>query len=363
MYETVLSVLGADPTVLGQNLLLRAGLSAITAFAVTVLATRALLCVLLRAGVSERVDKTDSDELKELHSHKASTPTMGGVSMVVGLGVATVLWAPLSNPYISTGLLVILGFATLGFLDDWIKLTQEKKKGMSIRAKLGWQILLASAMALALYFFGRGPGSTVEVDIPILRSTHLVLPALGFLGFATLVMVASVNAVNFTDGLDGLASGCAVVTGATFAGVAYLAGDAVSAAGFGMPFVEGGSELAVLGAALAGTGLGFLWHNCFPARLFMGDTGSLALGSAIGFMAIAVKQELLLPIVGAVFVAEGLSVVLQIAWFRITGKRLFLIAPLHHRYQFLGWHETQITIRFWISSAVSAAVGAVALRM
>ncbi|MHC5036658.1 MAG: phospho-N-acetylmuramoyl-pentapeptide-transferase [Planctomycetota bacterium] len=363
MVEFILSWLGVDGSPLAQNLLLRVGCAAITAFVVTVLGTRWLLRILVRVGATERVDKTDSEKLADLHKSKSSTPTMGGVALVAGLLAGTCLWSLPSNPYIQTGILLVLGFAGLGFLDDWTKLKREGRKGMTIRGKLAWQSLLGLSCALSLYLLGREADGSVVVAMPVLRSLQFTLPAGIFLVFATLVLVTTVNAVNFTDGLDGLASGCAVITGIPLAAVAYLAGSGDLAAGIGIPFVEGAGELSVFGGALIGCGLGFLWHNCFPAQLFMGDTGSLALGAGIGYIAIAVKQELLLPIVGAVFVAEGLSVLLQVLSFRLTGKRLFLIAPLHHRYQFLGWPETQITIRFWISAVVSATAGAVALKM
>ncbi|MHC4598188.1 MAG: phospho-N-acetylmuramoyl-pentapeptide-transferase [Planctomycetota bacterium] len=363
MVGNLIDMLGGNSLAFSENVLLRAFLAALTAFAATALSTRWLLLILARLGVCERVDKTDSEPLKNLHKGKASTPTMGGIAMVAGFGVAVLSWTPAGHPHVLTGLLLVLGFALLGFLDDWIKLTRSERKGLTIRGKLGAQFLLAFAGALALYLLGRGPDGAVAIHVPFVSALVAPLPPVVYVGFATLVLVVTVNAVNFTDGLDGLASGCAVVTGITLSALAYLAGGAATASGLGIPFVEGAGELAVFGAALAGCGLGFLWHNCFPARLFMGDTGSMALGAAIGYVAVAVKQELLLPIVGAVFVAEGLSVLLQVLSFRLTGKRLFLIAPLHHRYQFLGWPESRITIRFWISAVVSAAAGAVVLKI
>ena len=363
MFEIILRLAGANGQALAGNLPLRAGLAAFTAFAVTALATRWLIGFLGRLHVAERVDKKDSEKLAELHGDKKDTPTLGGLALVFGMTTATLLWTDLANAYVWTGVLLVAGFAGLGLLDDWIKLVREDRKGLTIRGKLTGQLALGAAAAAGLYLLGRGPDGLVEVYVPLLPSFRPALPGILFLGFAVVVLVATVNAVNFTDGLDGLASGCAVITGVPLAAFAALAGSAGSAASLAIPYVEGAGELAVFGAALGGTGLGFLWHNCFPARLFMGDTGSMALGAAIGYMALAVKMELLLPLVGAVFVAEGLSVLLQVLSFRITGRRLFLIAPLHHRYQFLGWPETRITIRFWISAAVSAAAGAFALQV
>lgn len=361
MLEILLRSLGVDTTGLAANLPLRAGLAALCAFALCALGTRALLALLLRLRVAEAVEKTDSEKLAELHKEKAHTPTMGGISMVAGLAVATLFFAAPLNEYVLVGLLLTGAFALLGFLDDWIKLTRPGAKGLSIKAKLAWQTLLAAGAAVFLHGQGADTAGLVDLYVPFLPGVHPALPPALFVGFAALVLVTTVNAVNFTDGLDGLASGCSAISAAAFAVFAGLAGSATLAPAFGLPFVDGASELAVFAAALAGTGLGFLWHNGFPARLFMGDTGSLALGGALGYTALALKLELLLPLVGAVFVAEGASVLLQVLSFRLTGRRLFLIAPLHHRYQFLGWPETRITLRFWISAVVGATAGVIAV--
>ncbi len=360
MFETLLPRFGSSAP---EDLLLRTGLACSVAFLATVFGTRWLLAFLRRRNVSEHVDKTDSEKLKELHKNKSETPTMGGIAVVGGFAAALLLWADLDNPYILPGLALVIAFASLGFLDDWVKLVKSGRKGLSIRGKMAWQIVIALAAAWTLYTLGHGPDGLVDVRVPLVGAASASLPALAFAALAILVMVSTVNAVNFTDGLDGLASGCAVITCLPLAVCALCASSPGTASAMSIPFVEGAGELAVFAGAMTGAGLGFLWHNCFPARLFMGDTGSLALGGAIGYLALALKLELFLPLLGAVFVAEGLSVVLQVLSFRLTGRRIFLIAPLHHRYQFKGWPETQITIRFWISAAVSAAAGTAALKL
>jgi phospho-N-acetylmuramoyl-pentapeptide-transferase len=363
MVEWLLAGLGIPCGALSGDVPLRMGLSAITAFLATALAARWLLPLLKRLGISEKVEKTDSEALAELHKGKAHTPTMGGLALVAGMAVASLLWADPRNPYVAAGLLLVLAFTAVGFADDWIKLTRKGRKGMTIKGKLAWQIGLSAGAALLLWAAGRGPDGSVGFFLPFAGAWAPALPAGLFIAFAIFVLTATVNAVNFTDGLDGLASGVSVIALVPLAGLAFAAGQAESARALGLPFVQGSGEAAVLAAASAGAGLGFLWHNCFPARMFMGNTGSLPLGAVLGFTALAARVELLLPLFGAVFVAEGLSVALQIVSFRLTGKRLFLIAPLHHRYQFLGWPESRITVRFWIAAAVAALAGGAVLRV
>ncbi|MCU0722401.1 MAG: phospho-N-acetylmuramoyl-pentapeptide-transferase [Planctomycetes bacterium] len=363
MIGWILSLLAADSGDFARDVLLRAGLASITAFCLTALATRFLLPWLKRRRVAERVDKTDSEKLAELHKGKADTPTMGGLALSAGVLASALLWADPRNPYVRCGLLLLAGFAALGFLDDWIKLTCKGRKGLTIKGKLLWQIALSAGAAVCLWTAGRTAAGGVEVLAPLWHAGFVVLPAALFLPFAVFVLVSTVNAVNFTDGLDGLASGVSVIALVPLAVLAWAAGRPDAAGWLGIPLVPGCGEASVLASAAAGAGLGFLWHNCFPARMFMGNTGSLPLGAMVGFTALAAKAELLLPLFGAVFVAEGMSVALQILSFRLTGRRLFLIAPLHHRYQFLGWPESRITVRFWIAAAVSAVAGAAVLRM
>ncbi len=285
---------------------------------------------------------------------KKGTPTMGGLMILSGLIVATLLWANLANPYIWIVLLVMIGFGLIGFYDDFLKVTRQTHNGFSGRIRLLLEALIAVTACAAMMWLG-GPYTT-GLALPAINGFVVDLGVF-FLVFGPFVIVASGNAVNLTDGLDGLAIVPVMIACATFGIIAYLAGNAIFSTYLGINFVPGAGELAVVVGAVIGAGLGFLWFNAPPAQIFMGDTGSLALGGLLGTIAVAVKHEIVLAIVGGLFVLEALSVIVQVISFKLTGKRVFRMAPIHHHFDQLGWSEPQLVVRFWISAFVRALVG------
>jgi phospho-N-acetylmuramoyl-pentapeptide-transferase len=292
---------------------------------------------------------------------KKGTPTMGGVLILLALTVSTLLWADLRNPLAWSVLLVTLGFGALGFADDWLKVTKRNTKGVSARGKLVVQFGLGLIVAFAILWF-LPPGLNDSLTLPVFK--ELLIPfGFFFPVVGMLVMVGASNAVNLTDGLDGLAIVPVMIAAGVFALIAYLVGNRVFADYLQLHFVPGTGELAVFCSALIGAGLGFLWFNAPPAAVFMGDTGSLALGGALGAVAVATKHEVVLAIVGGVFVVETLSVVIQVFWYKRTGRRVFLMAPLHHHFEKKGWAEATIVIRFWIISMILALVGLSTLKI
>ncbi|MEL6363642.1 MAG: phospho-N-acetylmuramoyl-pentapeptide-transferase [Pseudomonadota bacterium] len=298
---------------------------------------------------------------------KAGTPTMGGVLILFGLALGTLLWARLDNPYVWIVLGVTLAYGLLGFVDDYLKVTKQNPRGLVGRGKLFVQFAVALGAGWAcVRVFGTTEAADISiatsVALPFLKDVYIPL-GYAFVPFAMIVIVGASNSVNLTDGLDGLAIVPVMIAAATFGVFAYLAGHAEFSQYLAIPAVPGAGELIVLCAALVGAGLGFLWFNAPPAAIFMGDTGSLALGGAIGAIAVAVKQELVLAIVGGLFVVEALSVMIQVASFKLTGKRVFLMAPIHHHFEKLGWKEPTIVIRFWIIAFVLALAGLLTLKL
>ena len=301
-----------------------------------------------------------SPRLNELHSAKRDTPTMGGIFIVLSIVVAAVLCGDLTNRYLLQSLLVVMGFGAIGAHDDWIKVTA-RARGLSVRQKFFWQWVVAFAIATLLYF--------VQFDKP--RGLELVFPfgkfgvTIGFffIAWAAFVMVGSSNGVNLTDGLDGLASGCLIFAGSAFAALSYMSGHRVMAEYLSIAHMTGAGELGVLFGALVGAMLGFLWFNCHPAQVFMGDSGSLPTGALLGYGALVTRQELLLLIVGGVFVVETLSVILQVSCFKLTGKRVLACSPLHNHFVFKGEPETRIVARFWIVAALLAMIGVASLKI
>ena len=292
---------------------------------------------------------------------KMGTPTMGGVLILLSLTISTLLWADLRNGYVWAVLLLTLGYGGVGFVDDYLKLSRRNTRGVSARGKLIAQLAMGLACAVAIMLLTRGPLST-GLTIPVFKE---VLIPLGFLFpvFGMFVMLGASNAVNLTDGLDGLAIVPTIIAAGVFALIAYLVGNRVFADYLQLHPVAGVGELGVFLAALVGAGLGFLWFNAPPAAVFMGDTGSLALGGALGAVAVATKHEFVLAIVGGLFVVETVSVIIQVFWFKRTGRRVFLMAPLHHHYEKKGWSEPTIVIRFWIVSMILALVGLATLKI
>ncbi len=322
------------------------------------------------------------EDTPEQHQKKQGTPTMGGLFILGAVSVATLLWAELTNIYVWVVLGVLLGFGAIGFVDDYRKVSRRNSKGLGGRAKLAWQLVVLLGLGVALYLSHTGhlPGIHVDFDsrlsIPFI-AVRWFHPDIGwlYLPFALLVVMGTSHAVNLTDGLDGLAIGPTIVSAMTFMVLAYVAGlvltfnpgsgwvDFNVARYLNMPYVPGTGELAVLCAGIVGAGVGFLWYNSFPASVFMGDVGSLALGGALGAVAVLTKNEFLSAIIHGVFLAEALSVIAQVGSFKLTGKRVLRMAPLHHHFELGGWAEPKIIVRFWIVSVILALVALVSLKL
>ena len=295
----------------------------------------------------------------ESHYVKEGTPTMGGVLILFAIVVPTLLWADLTNLYVWLTILVTVGFGIIGFIDDLLKVRLKNSAGLSPRQKMFWQIILSFGVALILFFY---PPFQTTLAFPFFKGLN---PDLGWLyiPFAMLVIIGASNAVNLTDGLDGLAIGPVIIAAGTYLLFAYLAGHANLASYLQINNVQGAGELAVLCGAMVGAGLGFLWFNTYPAQVFMGDIGSLSLGGAIGTIAVITKQEIVLMIVGGIFVMEALSVIVQVTSFRLYGKRVFRMAPVHHHFELKGWPEPKIIVRFWIVSIILALIGLSTLKL
>jgi phospho-N-acetylmuramoyl-pentapeptide-transferase len=336
----------------------RTAMSAVTALALALLLGPTMIRWLRKAQIGQSI----REEGPRTHLAKAGTPTMGGLLILLAVVAATVLWMDLSNRFVWIALATLVGVGAVGFADDWTKVSKRRSLGLTGRGKLVPQFLVAFAVAFAIQqWAGHGAISTV-ITFPFLKR---VLPDLGilYIPFVALVVVGSSNAVNLTDGLDGLATGAVGIAAGTYAVLAYVTGNAVAARYLQIPFIPQSGELAVFCGALVGAALGFLWFNCHPADVFMGDVGALPLGAAIAAVAVMTKQEILLAIVGGLFVIEALSVILQVASFKTTGRRIFKMAPLHHHFELLGWAESRVIIRFWILAILFAVVGLSTLKL
>jgi phospho-N-acetylmuramoyl-pentapeptide-transferase len=292
---------------------------------------------------------------------KRGTPTMGGLMILFGVIVSTMLWANLRNPYVWVVLMVSVGFGMIGFYDDYLKVTKQSHKGFSGKLRLAIEALIAGVACLIIAKVA-APALATKLALPFIKDVLLDL-GMFFVVFGAFVIVAAGNAVNLTDGLDGLAIVPVMIAASTFGFIAYLSGNAVFANYLQIHFVPGTGELAIICGALIGAGIGFLWFNAPPAQIFMGDTGSLALGGLLGTIAVATKHEIVLVIVGGLFVLEALSVIIQVVSFKLTGKRVFKMAPIHHHFEQLGWTEPQVVIRFWIISVVLALIGLATLKL
>jgi phospho-N-acetylmuramoyl-pentapeptide-transferase len=309
-----------------------------------------------------QIGETIRDDGPKSHQYKAGTPTMGGLLILMALTMPTVLWSDLTNRYVWVLLSSTFAFGTIGFVDDWLKLAHVRRYGMRIGEKLLAQTVVALALALFLYVYPEDPAVATQVTFPFVKE---VMPDLGawYVPFLVFILVGTCNAVNLTDGLDGLATGPLIIATFAFTVIAYLAGNTQFAGYLLIPYVKGGGEIAIFGGALIGASLGFLWFNAYPAEVFMGNIGSLALGGALGTMAVLVKHELLLPLVGGIFFIEALSVLLQIISFQLTGKRIFRMAPLHHHFEEKGWKEPKVIVRFWIMAIVLALLSLSTLKL
>ncbi len=319
---------------------LRTILSVLTAFGVSLLVGPLLIRALHLRSIGQNIRALGP----ESHHKKAGTPTMGGVLILIAVGVATLLWSDLSNRYVWVVLVAAALFAGIGSLDDYRKLVHDK--GLSARSKIFWQVLCALGISLFLYRYTTVPAET-QLFLPFLKNFLLEL-GWWFVPFSVLIIVGSSNAVNLSDGLDGLVILPVVVIGGALGLIAYLVGNANFSAYLHIPYIPGTGELAIFCAALAGAGLGFLWFNAYPAQLFMGDVGSLSLGAVLGLIAVLVRHEVVFFCMAGVFVLETLSVMIQVGIFRLTGKRFFLMAPVHHHFELQGQPESRIIVRFWI---------------
>ena len=292
---------------------------------------------------------------------KKGTPTMGGVMILLAVGCSTLLWADLSNPYIWIVLLVMFGFGGIGFADDYLKLTRRNSKGLSSRRKIFWQVVISVIAAVAVQ--AAAPvGLADAITVPFFKNI-LIEAGMLYIPFALIVFIGASNAVNLTDGLDGLAIVPVMIVAGCFALIAYLTGNIVFSNYLQLHYIPGAGELAVFCSALVGASLGFLWFNAPPAKVFMGDTGSLALGGALGAISVVTKHEFVLAIIGGLFVMEAVSVIVQVASFKLTGKRIFRMAPIHHHFEKLGWSEPTIVIRFWIIACIFALLGLSTLKL
>jgi phospho-N-acetylmuramoyl-pentapeptide-transferase len=298
-------------------------------------------------------------EIGPNHHAKAGTPTMGGLLILFSLVVSVLLWSDLQNRFVWIVLGLTTGYGILGFIDDYAKVKRGNSAGVSVKGKLAWQIVLALGVALAIYWH---PDFDRELAVPFFKDFTPNLGAL-YVPLAAFIIVAASNGVNLTDGLDGLAIGPVMISAGTFLLLAYAAGHAGIADYLAIKSVPGAGQLAIFCGALVGGGLGFLWFNASPAELFMGDVGALALGGALGTIAVLIRQEILLAVVGGIFVVESLSVIIQVTSFKLTGKRVFLMAPIHHHFEELGWPEQKIVIRFWIVSIILGLVALSSLKL
>ncbi|HTY02908.1 MAG TPA: phospho-N-acetylmuramoyl-pentapeptide-transferase [Rhodocyclaceae bacterium] len=365
---------------------LRAVLATMTALSISFLFGPALI----RWLAVKKIGQSVRSEGPQTHLVKAGTPTMGGALILLSLGVSTLLWGDLSNRFVWIVLLVTFGYGAVGWVDDWRKVVFRNPDGLSARAKFFWQSVIGIVAAIYIAFSISAPnnekvvelflqwvgsGFTLELPakanliVPFFKEVSYPVGIFGFIILTYLVIVGASNAVNLTDGLDGLAIMPTVMVGAALGIFAYVTGHAVFSKYLLIPYIPGAGELTVFCGAMAGAGLGFLWFNAYPAEVFMGDVGALALGAALGTVAVIVRQEIVLFIMGGVFVAETLSVMLQVSWFKYTkrkygvGRRIFLMAPLHHHFEKSGWKETQVVVRFWIITILLVLFGLSTLKI
>ena len=327
-----------------------------------------LLCIIFGPFIIERLKKLkvrevtkrdDCPDLDQFQNHKEGTPTMGGIFIVGSILFSVFLWADLGNRYICITAFTCAWLAVLGWVDDYVKLSKTGRRGLKKRTKLIWEVLLGCFIGSYVYF---NPDTSTKLDLPFFKNVIINL-GIFYIPFVALVVIGTSNAVNLTDGLDGLAIGCVLIVSLTLAVLSYITGHATFSNYLFIPFISGAGELAVFCSAIMGASLGFLWFNCHPATIFMGDVGSLSLGGTLGIIAVLIKKELLLVIMGGIFVIEALSVILQVYSFKMYGKRIFKVSPLHHHLQLSGWHESKIIIRFWIIAVILAMITLMTLKI
>jgi len=359
---------------------LRAVLATMTALVISFMVGPRMITWLSRMKIGQSV----RDDGPQTHLVKAGTPTMGGALILVSIVVTVLLWGNLTNRFVWVVLLVTLGFGAVGWVDDWRKVVYRNPRGLSARAKLFWQSVIGLVAAVYLAFSISAPDNTqfvrlifawvqsgfnvdlspkADLIVPFFKTVSYPLGVWGFIALTYCVIVGTSNAVNLTDGLDGLAIMPTVMVGGALGIFAYVIGNAIFARYLGFPNIPGAGELAVICGAIAGAGLGFLWFNAYPADVFMGDVGALALGASLGTIAVIVRQEIVLFIMGGVFVVETLSVVIQVISFKTRGKRVFRMAPIHHHFELKGWKENQVVVRFWIITMLLVLFGLSTLKL
>lgn len=337
----------------------RSGMAAVTTFLFCVLFGNFFIAKLRELKIKEIAKREDCPTLHVFQAEKEGTPTMGGLFIIGSIVFSMLLWGNLSNAYVRLTLFTCIWLAVLGFIDDYTKLYKKGQRGLTRRSKLIWQVMIGCFIGSYVYF---NPDTSTKLNIPFLK-TFVINLGIFYVPFVALIVVGTSNAVNLTDGLDGLAIGCVLVVSLTLGILSYITGHAVMAEYLFIPFVPHSGELAVFCSAITGASLGFLWFNCYPASVFMGDVGSLSLGGTLGVIAVLIKKELLLVIAGGIFVIEALSVILQVVSLRVWKKRIFKVSPLHHHFQLSGWKESKIIIRFWIVAIILALITLTTLKI
>jgi phospho-N-acetylmuramoyl-pentapeptide-transferase len=337
----------------------RTAMAGLTTFLLCVVFGPFIIKRLKKMEVREVAKREDCPDLDPFHHPKEGTPTMGGIFIVASILLSVFLWADLGNRYILLTAFTCIWLAILGWVDDYVKLTKTGRRGLTKRTKLIWEIMLGCFIGTYVYF---NPDTSTKLDLPFFKDVVVNL-GIFYIPFAALVVIGTSNAVNLTDGLDGLAIGCVLIVGLTLAVLSYITGHVTFSGYLFIPFISGAGELAVFCSAIMGASLGFLWFNCHPATIFMGDVGSLSLGGTLGVIAVLIKKELLLVIVGGIFVIEAVSVILQILSVQLRGKKIFKVSPLHHHLQLSGWKESKIIIRFWIIAIILALITLMTLKI
>lgn len=340
----------------------RAAFAAVTSMLIAIVLGPWVIRKLYSMKIGQEIRKEECLPLYALHKTKEGTPTMGGILILFSVLVSTFLWADILNINVILAVFSLIWLGAIGFWDDYVKIKKKRSLGLTARMKFLLQIMLSLIIALILYFSPKMQAYATKLTVPFFREFIFDLGPFYIL-FLFLVLIGSSNAVNLTDGLDGLAAGCIIISGLALGIMSYIIGNVNFARYLQLLYVPGCGELAVFCASIVGAGLGFLWFNSYPAQVFMGDTGSLSLGGALGVVAILIKKELVLVIVGGIFVIEALSVIIQVASFKLTGKRVFRCAPIHHHFEMKGWAEPKVTIRFWIIAIIFALFSIATLKL
>ncbi|MCA9409335.1 MAG: phospho-N-acetylmuramoyl-pentapeptide-transferase [Candidatus Omnitrophica bacterium] len=354
---------GLRDTFSGLNLFryitFRAGMAAVTTFLLCVIFGPFFIRILKKMKFQEITKRDDCPILDQFQGGKQGTPTMGGIFVVGSIAVSILLWNDLANPYVLMTLFTLLSLACLGFYDDYIKLTKKGQRGLKKRSKLFWQIVIGAVMGLFVYY---NPNTSSDLTFPFFKNLVWNL-GIFYIPVVAIILIGTSNAVNLTDGLDGLAIGCVLIVSLTLAILCYITGHVRFSEYLFIPYVASVGELSIICMAILGASLGFLWFNAHPASVFMGDTGSLSLGGTLGIISVIIKKELLLVVLGGVFVVEALSVILQVFSVKVRGKRIFKVSPLHHHLQLSGWEESKIIIRFWIIAIILALLTLTTLKI